>query len=508
MRAKPCAGIFLLLTAYWIGALAGDCVAQPVQSSSKSPNAQELSVEANNSFAIDLYHQLAREYADDNIFFSPYSVSSVLMMAAEGARYETAAQMGKALRFPSSLRRSSDTAPIPWDLEPLHEGLAGINAQLQGPESDEADAVREEISQLQAELQELKTRIDELTREDKWPRPYRRQQEVVTRLNWLLTQVNQYELRVGNALWGEKTYPFRLEFVEAIERHYQTGGVFEVDFKVNYEQSRQRINTWVSEQTNHRIPLLIPPGAVNALTRLVLTNAVYFKGEWSEPFGPNKTRRLDFSLANGDTTETFLMRAFNFGSGRYAAFEAGGSFFNTPNEIPKDPQEASRIVKYPGEDGFAMLELPYKGDQLSMVLIAPNRPDGLPDLEGKLTSRDLHAWIEDLKQREVHVMVPKFKLETDYAVAAALQGMGMIRAFKDPRFEGGAQFDGMTTTTDPNERLQISAVLHRAFVEVNEKGTEAAAATALTIAGAAGLVSRFRSSQHVVGEPANGNKRR
>jgi serine protease inhibitor len=453
------------------------CVAEPVQNSATERiDVQPLS-ETNNGFAIDLYHQLAREHEGENIFFSPYSMLSALMMAAEGARNETAAEMGKALCFPSDLRRGTDADSLPWNMEPLHKGLRELNAQLQGPRESEDAEIRNEIAKLQAELERIDKELKERPRS--FESAYRAQVEAGDRLNELLTQVDQYEIHVANALWVEKTYPLRPPFVEAIESFYETGGAFEVDFKSNPESSLQRINAWVAEQTNRRIGSILAPGTLDELTRLVLTNAIYFKGEWSEPFLEGNTRQRDFLLADGDTTKTPMMKAYGLESGRYAAFEADGSFFDTPDELPSDRKKAAKIAKYPDENGFAMLELPYKGERLSMVLMAPNRPDGLPGLERNLTSLKLQRWIKQLKPREVHVKVPKFKLETSYAMTQTLQRMGMVRAFEDPRFPGGAQFGGMTTATDPNEQLQISAVFHKALVDVNEKGTEAAAVTAV-----------------------------
>jgi len=142
---------------------------------------------------------------------------------------------------------------------------------------------------------------------------------------------------------------------------------------------------------------------------------------------------------------------------------------------------------YPQADGFAIVELPYKGDDLSMVVIAPNDPAGLSAIENKLTPELLNQWIGKLQKRETHVYLPKFKMETKYTLGDAddpgtLQSMGMVRAFKDPRNpKTGAQFQGMTTSTDPMKQLYISKVFHKAFVEVNEKGTEAAAATAVAM---------------------------
>lgn len=434
-------------------------------------------VEVNNGFTIDLYHQLSLDHKGENIFVSPYSVASALLMLTEGARGETAAQMGQVLRFPSALRRGSEMETMPWEMAPLHEGMAKLNARLRTPVVGEDKGIREEVAVLQLELQQLKAQVDSLTRESAWPRPYTRQQQVVKRLNELLAQLDQYEIRVANAMWCEKTYPLRSEFVETIDRHYETSGVFAVDFKSHAEESRRRINGWVAEQTHSRITDLLPAGMLNALTRLVITNAIYFRGEWIEPFEERWTKKRDFFLADGGNSKTLMMEAHLLV--HYAAFEADGSFFDTPDTIPDDRDQASGLVKYPGEDGFAMLELPYKGDQISMVLIAPNRHNGLPSMEQMLTSEGLQRWIQQLRLRQVHVRLPKFRLERDYSMAEVLQRMGMVRAF-----ENRAQFAGITSSNDLNDQLQISVVLHKALVEVNEKGTEAAAATSMVIDGA------------------------
>jgi serine protease inhibitor len=126
-----------------------------------------------------------------------------------------------------------------------------------------------------------------------------------------------------------------------------------------------------------------------------------------------------------------------------------------------------------------MLELPYKGGEVAMLVLLPRSADGLEALEKQLTAENLAAWVGKLQQRGTHVFLPKFKVETKYDLGKTLQGMGMVRAFNDPRTADGAQFDGMSESQDPAQKLYISKVLHKAFVEVNEKGTEAAAATAV-----------------------------
>jgi len=443
-------------------------------------------VQANSTFAFDLYRQLAKENQGKNLFFSPYSVSGALAMTAEGARGETAAEMGKVLCFPEAARRVGDDAQlIPWETSLMHTGMSSINQRLMGGRDPAEDmAVRARIAELRKELEAVKANMAQLRKDQKWQEfsaARNKEREIAAKLNAASSQVDQYEIRVANALWGEKTYPFRKEFIETVHEHYDTGGVFPVDFRKASEAARLEINGWVEEQTNERIKDIIPPGALDETTRLVLTNAIYFKGEWTVPFKVEQTADRDFTLAAGEKVKTAIMHARDLEVARYAAFNADGTPFNTPKMIGR----GQNTELYPGKDGFAAVELPYKGDDLSMVVIAPNDPAGLAALEADLTSEKVNAWVGQLAKRKVHVFLPKFKMETDYTLGdssqpAALQAMGMVRAFKDPRNPAtGADFSGMTTSTNPMDQLYISQVLHKAFVEVNEKGTEAAAATAV-----------------------------
>jgi serine protease inhibitor len=442
----------------------------------------KLAVRANSDFAFDMYQQLAKENAGKNLFFSPYSISSALAMTAEGARGQTAAEMGKVLRFPEAARRIGDDAQlIPWRTSLIHIGMAELNDRLTA-EKDKAalEEARAEVAELRKDLDVAKARTQRLRKEKKW-KEYRAalntEKKAGAALNKASAQVDQYELRIANALWGEKTYPFLDDYVKTIATHYKTGGVFPSDFKNSFPVERERINKWVEDQTNQRIKDIIPelrPDEAR-LVRLILTNAIYFKGEWSEPFKEADTRPRDFTLADGKTVQTPIMNAQNLEAGRYGAFNQDGSSFNTPQKI----RRGQKTGLYPDESGFALLELPYKGDDLSMVIIAPNRPDGLTAIEKKLNAGSLTAWIAKLQKRKTHVLLPKFKMETDYKLGETLQAMGMVRAFTDPRQANGADFTGMCASADPRLRLYISKVLHKAFVEVNEKGTEAAAATAV-----------------------------
>ena len=441
-------------------------------------------VQANSDFAFDLFKQLAGENAGENLFFSPYSVSSALAMTAEGARGKTAMEMGKVLRFPQATRRVGDDAQlIPWRTSLIHTGMAGLNERLMGDDTPAQQAARKKIPELRKALEALKAKTKELHTQRKW-REYQKaaqaERAAAAELNKASAQVDQYELRVANALWGEKTYPFLDAYVKTINKYYKTGGIFPADFINNFPAERIKVNNWVAGQTNDRIKDIIPklPPDEARLLRLILTNAIYFKGQWSVPFKEANTRPRDFTLADGKKVKAPIMNARDLAVGRYGAFNADGSLFKTPRMT----RRGQKTALYPGAKGFAMLELPYKGDGITMVLIAPNSPGGLGPVEKKLTTDNLAAWIGKLQKRKTHVFLPKFKLETKYQMNDTLKAMGMVRAFTDPRLANGADFTGMCASEDPRLRLYITKVIHKAFVEVNEKGTEAAAATAVMMA--------------------------
>jgi len=441
-------------------------------------------VKSNTDFALHLYGRLAGNQ-EHNLFFSPYSITSVLTMVVEGARGETAEQMGKVLRYADTFRHGSKLdATTPWDTPRIHTGMATLNDHITSGSVPPPKPIRNRLTFLRKELKAANHQVGELQKEGNWNAAYdvaARAQKLAAEINRLQVQYGQYELRVANALWGEKTYPFRQAFLDTLQKHYPGAGFFPVDFRSDFEGARNRINGWVEEQTHERIKEIISKDVLKEkskeMMRLVLTNAIYFKGEWAEVFQERATKNDDFTLAGGTKARVPMMHRGYMPGVRYAAFRGNGTFFDTPRQVPEGKIDAKRV--YPDEGGFALLELPYKGSEVSMVVIVPRSADGLPALEKNLTSASLQAWVGKLEQRPVHVFLPKFKLETTYALEKALQAMGMVRAFKDPGLSDGAQFDGMCASADPAEKLYISKVLHKAFVEVNEKGTEAAAATAV-----------------------------
>ena len=252
----------------------------------------------------------------------------------------------------------------------------------------------------------------------------------------------KYKLSTANALWAQENYKFLEEYTSTVEKYYG-GKVTNLDFVREGEKSRLTINTWVEEQTNNKIKDLIPSGAINPDTRLVLTNAIYFKGEWAKQFNKRDTEEQNFRVTPNNNVKISMMQR----------------------------TDDKAKFNYAETDELQILELPYSGEELSMLILLPKN-SGLASLENSLTAKQLSKWKESLKERRVNVFIPKFKFETKYFMAETLQEMGIPTAFSDR-----ADFSGMTGKKD----LKIDEVIHQAFVEVNEEGTEAAAATAVSI---------------------------
>jgi serpin B len=262
-----------------------------------------------------------------------------------------------------------------------------------------------------------------------------------SQLNARLSDIGQkghVRLKVANALWPHLAYPFLKPFL-ALTRHYYDTQITPVDYG-DAEAARGIINAWVEEKTEQKIKNLIPEGVLNALTRLVLVNAIYFKGIWASQFDRNRTDDAPFWVSPHGQVQAPLM-------------------------------QQQTEFRYGEVDGLQILELPYVGEDLSMILLLPAEIDGLAALEARLTSSNLAKWTQKLWAREVQVFLPRFKMTYSVSLSETLQAMGMVDAF------GPADFSGMTG----DRCLFISAILHKAFIEVNEEGTEAAAATAVII---------------------------
>jgi serpin B len=254
-------------------------------------------------------------------------------------------------------------------------------------------------------------------------------------------KAGDFELSVANALWGQRGVDFLDEFLEINRKHYGAG-LNAVDFAGDAEEARRTINTWVEKQTQDKIKDLIRPGILDTATELVLTNAIYFRGSWAS--------RFDRAM----TTE--------------------GQFWRTPEESMRVMMmRQSRKLGYMETDTFQALEVTYSGDELSMVVFLPREVDGLRDLERSLTATSLRTWLGQIRTEGINVSLPRFKMTAGFQLDEILQAMGMTDAFNSSL----ADFSGMTG----NRRLFIDAVLHKATLDVNEEGSEAAAGTAVVM---------------------------
>jgi serine protease inhibitor len=428
-------------------------------------------VTANNDFAFDLYIQLAREKSNRPLFFSPFSISNALVIVAEGACKETADEMGKALRFPETTRRTgADAAERPWNLGMIHAGLALLRRQLAAASGAAPKEVRARLASLRKQLQ---TANEAARKSGRWENS-QKAVDLANQINRLQAKIDRYELRVANSLWGEKSYPFKQAYLDTIGKYYGASA-FGVDFRHDFEAARKRINAWVEERTRDRIKHLIPAEALNRNTTLVVANAMYFKGQWSSPFNAEETADRPFTLADGGEIQLPTMHGSLRRADRYGAFKKDGTFFDTPMKVVRGSKDTDRL--YPDRDGFEIIELPYKGEAVSMAVIVPRSADGLPALENRLSGQALQTWLNKLQQRAINVFLPKFKMESSFDLNKTLGALGMRRAFRRPVEKDGAQLDGLSDAKGASEQLYVSLVLHKAFVDVSEKGTEAAAAT-------------------------------
>jgi serpin B len=335
-------------------------------------------VTGNSAFAFDLY-QLARE-GDGNLFFSPYSISQALAMTWAGARGMTAQQMASALRFTlSSDRLHPAFNRLDLDLATRGQGAKGTDEQ-------------------------------------------------------------GFRLHIINAIWGQKDFKFQNDYLDLLAQDYGAG-LRVLDFIKSTEDARQTINRWASDQTAGKIKDLLPPGSINNLTRMVLTNAIYFNAAWKYQFQKTATVNANFNLANGSQVSAPMMKqqeSFAYGEG----------------------------------SDYQAVELPYDSNELSMVILLP-KAGQFNTFEASFTGQRAAEIINGLKYSEVNLTLPRFTFSSDLSLKKALGEAGMTAAFSPSE----ADFSGMDGSRD----LYIQDVIHQAYVAVDEKGTEAAAVTAVTV---------------------------
>lgn len=250
-----------------------------------------------------------------------------------------------------------------------------------------------------------------------------------------------YTIRAANRIWGQEGFPFKSAFLFNLETYF-SGGFESVDFSGNAEEERQVINHWVADQTEDKIQNLMPAGSVNRDTRLVLTNAVYFLSEWLYPFPEHRTKKVDFHTAEGTTVKTPTMK------------------------LAKD-------LPYYANDSLAMVALPYAGDDLEFLIILPHEQNGLAKVEAELSAASLDENIQAMNSQKMNVWLPRLDLAQNFSLNSVLNQMGIKKAFSQTQ----ADFLGISE----NDGLFISSVVHKSFLKVDEKGTEAAAATGVSI---------------------------
>lgn len=268
-------------------------------------------------------------------------------------------------------------------------------------------------------------------------------------LNIINKAGGKYKLYTANAIWLQKDYPFLEEYKNIISRYY-LGEIKNLDFVKDPTGSSYEINNWVAKHTNNKIKKIVSPSMFDELTRAVLTNAIYFKGKWEHQFDKEDTKPEDFTLDSGEKIKVPMMRL-------------------TDDDLDFNYVEA---------DGVQILEMAYQGDKISMLVLLPR--SNIAYLESILTEEKLQEWRSKLRPETVYIYMPKYTFETSYLLTDYLKSMGMSLPFTWP----GADFSGM----DGTKMLYISDVLHKAYIDVYEEGTEAAAAT--------GIIMGFGSAGH------------
>jgi serpin B len=338
-------------------------------------------VAGNSDFAFSLYQKLKTQN-DGNVFYSPYSLSLALAMAYAGANGNTATEMAGAMHF----TLSKDALDAAFNYLALE-----LDKRAQSPSSSTTEG-------------------------DKG-----------------------FHLDVVNDAWGQKNFQFLAGYLDTLAVNYGAG-LRILDFIKDAEGARQTINKYIEDNTNGKIKDLIPQGAVNDLTRLVLTNAIYFKAAWQSPFAEAATGNGDFTLLNGSQITVSMMHQTEY-------------------------------FRYTQGQGFQAVELPYGGGKLSMVVLLPDEGQ-FNSVENGLSSAILNDAIASMHSQSVILSLPKFQYDSSFGLKQALTSLGMKQAFTDT-----ADFSGMTGT----KGLFISDVVHKAFVSVDEAGTEAAAASAVIV---------------------------
>ncbi|KAL3040857.1 hypothetical protein OYC64_011772 [Pagothenia borchgrevinki] len=393
---------------------------------------------ANTTFALDLFKKLSDADKNANIFYSPFSISSALAMVMLGTRCKTSAQMSEVLCFTETQKPKE---------------LGAGTTSLQSPMQSQMQT----RMQIQEQMQKT-SRLPQYLR--KCLKPEKDEEEIHADFSKLLSELIKddapYALSLANRLYGEQSYQFVERFLEETKKYY-SAELESVDFKASAEAVRVNINSWVEGQTQGKIKDVLAEGVVDNMTRLVLVNAIYFIGKWDKQFKKDSTVDAPFKMNKNDSKSVKMMQ-----------------------------EKSTFLITSITEFNCQILEMPYKGKDLSMLIFLPNEIEdettGLEKLEKELTYETFVEWTRPdmMSETEVEVRLPRFKMEESCDLKDILISMGMVDAF-DVRM---SDFSGMSPAND----LVVSKVIHKAFVEVNEEGTEAAAATAVVLTERALLV--------------------
>lgn len=349
---------------------------------STSSSGVETLTEDNAEFAYDLYDEI-KQSESGNFFYSPHSISSALAMTYAGAEGTSESEMKSALEF----------------------------------------------TQPEADLHPAFNRLD-LTLEQ------RANQSGNSKSG------SPFDLNIANSIWGQRGFDFKQPFLDTLAKHYGAG-LRVLNFQEQPDAARNTINRWVENQTDDNIKDLMPKSSITPDTRLVLTNAIYFKASWAHKFDENQTRQAQFNTLSGQNVSVDMMSL-----------------------------RQQNGLAYTAGSNWQAVELPYVGDEVSMVLIVPDA-GAFNQVEQQLSGTWINSIFDDLSGEPVDLDMPKFDIETKFSVKKMLQALGMEQPFAP----GAANFSGMAD--DP--RLFIQDAIHQSFVSVDEKGTEAAAATGVSM---------------------------
>uniref|UniRef100_A0A8C3LBS2 Serpin family B member 10 n=1 Tax=Chrysolophus pictus TaxID=9089 RepID=A0A8C3LBS2_CHRPC len=369
---------------------------------------------ANTSFALDFFKHECLEDDNENILFSPVSISSALATVYLGAKGNTADQMAKVLYFNEAEGARNVTTTIRMQVySRTDEHLSNRHACFQKTEIGKSGNIHTGFKALNLEINQ---------------------------------PTKNYLLRSVNHLYGEKSLPFDKEYLQLAKKYYNAEPQ-SVDFVGAANEIRREINSRVEHQTEGKIKSLLPPGSIDSLTRLVLVNALYFKGNWATKFDAEETRQRPFRINTHTTKPVPMMHLSDKFNWTYV------------ESVQTD-----------------VLELPYVNNDLSMFILLPRDITGLQKLINELTFEKLSAWTspELMEKMKMEVYLPRFTVEEKYDLKSTLSKMGIEDAFT----EGQADFRGMSENAD----LFLSQVFHKCYVEVNEEGTEAAAASSASLA--------------------------